>query len=342
MEEKESVLKRAMAELEAKRDNPDGITGIPSGLSDLDRRTGGFQNGNLIILGGRPAMGKSALAISMMRNASVDFRIPIAYFTLQLTYVEVVNRLIAAEAELDSVKLLKGNLADYEWEQLVHKTGRLEKAPIKISDRYHLTTTELAEECRQLKSRHDIQMVFIDDIHSMTLTYEQRKIASSKEQEISIIVRELKALAKELDIPVLAISRLSRSVEIRGGAKRPILQDLRDSGALEDEADMVMFLYRHEYYGIMEDEEGMPQQGVAEVIIAKHRNGSLDTVELKFIGKYTRFTDRSPQGPDFNNFTRSNGGMQTFGSKKEEMARKKIKRDKGFGYKIFPEDDAPF
>ncbi|HRG08515.1 MAG TPA: DnaB-like helicase C-terminal domain-containing protein, partial [Cyclobacteriaceae bacterium] len=226
-------------------------------------------------------------------NAAVDFNIPVAIFSLEMASLQLVNRLISAEAELDSEKIKKGNLADFEWQQMVHKTTRLSSAPIFIDDTPALSILELRAKCRRLKAEHNIQMIVVDYLQLM----KGEAGSGNREQEIASISRALKGIAKELSVPVIALSQLSRGVETRGGDKRPQLSDLRESGSIEQDADIVMFLYRPEYYKITVDEEGMPTQGMAEVVIAKHRNGSLENVKLKFIGKYTKFADYdSPEG----------------------------------------------
>ncbi|WP_040398335.1 replicative DNA helicase [Cesiribacter andamanensis] len=353
-----SIMRDAMRELEARRDHKDGLTGVPSGFSALDRVTSGWQPSDLIIIAARPAMGKTAFVVSALRNAAVDFNKPVAIFSLEMSAVQLVNRMISAEAELESEKIKKGNLADYEWEQLVHKTTRLNKAPIFIDDTPALSILELRAKCRRLKAQHDIQMIIIDYLQLMS--GDSSKGGGGKgnrEQEIASISRGLKQLAKELSCPVIALSQLSRAVETRGGDKRPQLSDLRESGSIEQDADMVMFLYRPEYYGILQGENGEPLQGVGEVIIAKHRNGSLDTVQLKFIGKYTRFTDLD--GPSISSYAPSGnftpiktmsggtvdpqgGGAQIFGSRINEEGQPP-KSPPGFGYTSFgDEDGAPF
>jgi replicative DNA helicase len=352
-----SIMRDAMRELEARRDHKDGLTGVPSGFSALDRVTSGWQPSDLIIIAARPAMGKTAFVVSALRNAAVDFNKPVAIFSLEMSAVQLVNRMISAEAELESEKIKKGNLADYEWEQLVHKTTRLNKAPIFIDDTPALSILELRAKCRRLKAQHDIQMIIIDYLQLMS--GDSSKGGGGKgnrEQEIASISRGLKQLAKELSCPVIALSQLSRAVETRGGDKRPQLSDLRESGSIEQDADMVMFLYRPEYYGILQGENGEPLAGVGEVIIAKHRNGSLDTVQLKFIGKYTRFTDLDGTSISNNNYapsgnfspvkTMSGGNVNaiTLGSKAngdDDLSPKPSKP--GFGYTDFPDDEgAPF
>lgn len=280
------LMSKAIQELQLLREHKDGLTGIPSGFTALDRVTSGWQRSDLVIIAARPGMGKTAFVVSALRNAAVDFKIPVAIFSLEMASVQLVNRLISAEAELEGEKLKKGNLADHEWTQLVHKTSRLSSAPIFIDDTPALSILELRAKCRRLKAEHNIQLVVIDYLQLM-----RGDNAGNREQEIASISRSLKGIAKELSVPVIALSQLSRSVETRGGDKRPQLSDLRESGSIEQDADIVMFLYRPEYYKISVDEEGLPTQGMGEVIIAKHRNGSIENVKLKFIGKYTKFAD---------------------------------------------------
>ncbi|WP_206680703.1 replicative DNA helicase [Hymenobacter polaris] len=284
------LMVKAIKELEEKKHQKDGLTGVPSGFAALDRVTSGWQPSDLVIIAARPGMGKTAFVVSAMRNAAVDFKKPVAIFSLEMSSLQLVNRLISAEAELDSEKIKKGNLADYEWQQLNHKISSLSTAPIFIDDTPALSIRELRAKCRRLKSQHDIQMIIIDYLQLMS-GGEPGRPGGNREQEIASISRALKGLAKELNVPVLALSQLSRSVETRGGDKKPQLSDLRESGSIEQDADMVVFLYRPEYYKITEDEMGNPTQGMGEVIIAKHRNGSLETVQLKFIGRFTKFAD---------------------------------------------------
>jgi len=284
-----SLMGEAFKSLETKRQQKDGLTGIPSGFTGLDRVTAGWQRAELVIVAARPGMGKTAFLLSALRNAAVDHGYPVAIFSLEMASLQLVNRLISAEAALEGEKIKKGNLADHEWEQLIHKTSRLSQAAIYIDDTPALSVFELRAKCRRLKAKHDIQLIAVDYLQLMS--GESIKGAGNREQEIASISRSLKSIAKELNVPVIVGSQLSRAVETRGGNKRPQLSDLRESGSIEQDADMVLFLYRPEYYGMTEDEEGNPTQGMAEVIVAKHRNGSLDSVVLKFVGKYTQFTD---------------------------------------------------
>ncbi|WP_375434028.1 replicative DNA helicase [uncultured Hymenobacter sp.] len=290
-----SLMGKAIKELEEKKNQKDGLTGVPSGFSALDRVTSGWQPSDLVIIAARPGMGKTAFVVSAMRNAAVEFKKPVAIFSLEMSSLQLVNRLISAEAELDSEKIKKGNLADYEWAQLNHKISALSSAPIYIDDTPGLSIRELRTKCRRLKAHHDISMIIIDYLQLMTGNTDGKGMGN-REQEIASISRALKGIAKELNVPVLALSQLSRSVETRGGDKKPQLSDLRESGSIEQDADMVIFLYRPEYYKITEDEMGNPTQGTGEVIIAKHRNGSLETVQLKFIGKFTKFADLDGAG----------------------------------------------
>lgn len=285
-----SIMREAIVELESKKGQKDGLTGVPSGFTALDRVTSGWQKSDLVIIAARPAMGKTAFVLSVLRNAAVDHNRPVAIFSLEMSSIQLVNRLISSEAELDSEKIKKGNLADYEWEQLIHKTNKLSSAPLFVDDSPALSILELRAKCRRLKAQNDIQLIVIDYLQLMSGEV-RGGMGGNREQEISSISRALKQIAKELEVPVIALSQLSRAVETRGGDKRPQLSDLRESGAIEQDADIVMFLYRPEYYGITESEEGQSTAGLGEVIIAKHRNGSLETVKLRFIGKYTKFTD---------------------------------------------------
>ena len=284
-----TLMGHAIKELENRKHHKDGLTGIPSGFIALDRVTSGWQNSDLVIIASRPGMGKTAFIVTALRNAAIDHDKPVAIFSLEMSSIQLVNRLISAEAGLENEKIKKGNLKNYEWEQLVHKTNKLTNAPIFIDDTPALSILELRAKCRRLKSQHDIELIVIDYLQLMS--GDNAKGMKNREQEIASISRALKGIAKELAVPVIALSQLSRAVEIRGGDKRPQLSDLRESGSIEQDADMVMFLYRPEYYERMEDENNLPTKGVAEVIIAKHRNGSLETVPLKFISKFTKFTD---------------------------------------------------
>ena len=285
------LMKEAIDELESKKSRKDGITGVPSGFIDLDNITSGWQPSDLVIIAGRPSMGKTAFVLSMMRNASIDHEKPVAIFSLEMSSLQIVNRLISSEAELDSDKIKKGNLKDYEWQQLLHKTDQLNNAKIFIDDTPALSILELRAKSRRLKSQHDIQCIIVDYLQLMTGEY--GKSSGNREQEIASISRSLKAIAKELNVPVLALSQLSRAVETRGGDKRPVLSDLRESGSIEQDADMVLFIYRADRYDITEDEDGNLTAGVAEILLRKNRNGPTGKVKLKFIERFAKFADMS-------------------------------------------------
>lgn len=269
--------------------NQEGLSGIPSGFDRLDRLTSGWQPSDLIIVAARPGMGKTALTLSMARNIAVNSDIPVAFFSLEMSSVQLITRLISSETGLSSEKLRTGKLEKHEWEQLNVKVKSLEKAPLFIDDTPSLSIFDLRAKARRLASQHGIRLIVVDYLQLMTAGGSQK--GGNREQEISTISRNLKALAKELNLPVIALSQLSRAVETRGGSKRPILSDLRESGAIEQDADIVSFIYRPEYYKIDEwdDEERTPTQGQAEFIVAKHRNGGLENIRLKFIGNLGKF-----------------------------------------------------
>jgi replicative DNA helicase len=242
----------------------------------------------MIVIAARPGMGKTAFVLTMCRNVAVDEGIPCAVFSLEMSSVQLVQRLIAAETEIDSDKFRKGSLEDHEYEQLHDRIGRLSKAPLFIDDTPGLNVFELRAKCRRMKQQHGIDLIVIDYLQLMqggSLN------GGNREQEISAISRSVKSIAKELDIPIIALSQLSRNVETRGGDKRPMLSDLRESGAIEQDADMVSFIYRPEYYGFTEHEDGLDTKGLSEFIIAKHRHGALGTVNMKFIARLAKFTD---------------------------------------------------
>lgn len=284
-----SLLKRSIEALKEKKNSEDGITGVPSGLIELDRTTGGWQNSDLIILAARPGMGKTAFVLTAARNAAVQFKKPVAVFSLEMPAEQLVNRLISAETGLPGDKLRKGNLADHEWLQLHNLVTNLANAPLFIDDTPAITPVQLRAKCRRLKQQHDIGLIVIDYLQLMNV---EGLRGGTRTEEVSLISRSLKALAKELNIPVIALSQLSRSVETRGGIKRPLLSDLRESGAIEQDADLVAFLYRPEYYQLKEyDVDGRSTEGLVEFILAKHRNGDVGTVLLRFLPRNTRFVD---------------------------------------------------
>jgi replicative DNA helicase len=279
--------------------NKDGLSGVASGFQKLDELTSGWQPSDLIIIAARPGMGKTALTLSMARNIAVIQNTPVAFFSLEMSSVQLITRLISAETGLSSEKLRTGKLASHEWKQLNVKVADLEKAPLYIDDTPALSIFDLRAKARRLASQHQIKLIVVDYLQLMTAGSSSK--AGNREQEISTISRNLKSLAKELDIPVIALSQLSRAVETRGGTKRPQLSDLRESGAIEQDADIVSFIYRPEYYGIEEwdDEEHTSSVGQAEFIVAKHRNGGLDNIRMKFIGQLGKFEDLQTNNSSF-------------------------------------------
>ena len=288
------LSEKAVADIRAKMDNKDGLTGVPSGFSTLDRITSGWQPSDLVIIAARPGMGKTTFVTSVLRNAAVDFNEPVAIFSLEMSNAQLVNRIIASESELNGEKIKMGNLEEFEWEQIVHTTRSLFKAPMFIDDTPALSIREFRTKSRRLVSQYNVRLLIVDYLQLMCGETVGRN-NMNREQEIASISRSLKNLAKELDIPIIALSQLSRSVETRGGDKRPVLADLRESGSIEQDADMVIFLYRPEYYDMDFDDTGQSNKNLCELIIAKNRNGRTDSVKLKFIGEYTKFSDWDEQ-----------------------------------------------
>ncbi len=284
----EDVVKEAISNIEEASKHEGNISGIPSGFHKLDNLTSGWQPSDLIILAARPGMGKTAFVLSLARNIAVDYNRSVALFSLEMSAVQLVTRLISSETEISGDKLKKGNLSTEEWGQLNERISALNKAKLYIDDTPALSIFELRAKSRRLKSQHDIQMIIIDYLQLMSAGADK----GNREQEISSISRSLKALAKELNVPIITLSQLNRSVETRGGTKRPQLSDLRESGAIEQDADMVCFLYRPEYYNITQNENGEEYQaGHTELIIAKHRNGALEDIPIKFLNSYAKFTN---------------------------------------------------
>jgi len=306
-----TLIRSAIKQIEQAKDHEGNVIGVPSGFTDLDRMTNGWQSSDLVILAARPAMGKTAFALTLARNAAVDFQKPVAVFSLEMSSLQLVTRLISSESELSSGKLRSGNLRNDEIEQIHAKITGLADAPIFIDDTPAISVFELRAKARRLKSQHDIQLLVVDYLQLMTAGGEGSK-GGNREQEISTISRSLKSIAKELNIPVIALSQLSRAVESRGGDRRPQLSDLRESGSIEQDADMVMFINRPEYYGLEEDEHGNSTLGVANIIIAKHRNGAVGDVQLKFTSELAKFSDMS-----YNTFDQMEGGLSSIGPNDE-------------------------
>ncbi len=272
--------------------NQEGMSGVATGFTKLDQLTSGWQPSDLIILAARPGMGKTAFVMSMAKNMAIDFDTPVAIFSLEMSSIQLITRMISSQTGISSEKLRKGNLETYEWEALNVKVKSLSKAPIFIDDTPSLSVFDLRAKARRLVSQHGVKAIVIDYLQLMTAG-SATKGFGNREQEISTISRNLKALAKELSVPVIALSQLSRAVETRGGSKRPLLSDLRESGAIEQDADIVSFIYRPEYYGLTEwdDDEHTPCEGQAEFIVAKHRNGGLENIKMKFTGRLALFSD---------------------------------------------------
>jgi replicative DNA helicase len=281
------LLQRAVEQIESNSKKPDGLSGVASGFSKLDQITGGWQKTDLIIIAARPAMGKTAFVLTMARNMAAIHKVPVAVFSLEMSSLQLVNRLISAETELGSDKIKSGRLENWEWEVFNRKLKNLEEAPLFIDDTPALSIFEFRAKCRRLKMQYNIGIVIVDYLQLMTAGGD---IRGNREQEVSMISRNLKAIAKEIDVPIVALSQLNRSVESREG-KRPQLSDLRESGAIEQDADMVMFIHRPEYYGILNDQDGNSLKGIAEIIVAKHRNGAVGEFHLSFKAHLARFSD---------------------------------------------------
>jgi replicative DNA helicase len=294
-----SLVNRALTELEERSGGDhDGITGVASGFSELDRITSGFQPSDLIIIAARPAMGKTAFALSMVRNAAVDFKKSVMIFSLEMADVQLVNRLISGEAEIPSDKIRRSDLTGEEWQRLHSKTTHLSESKIFIDDTPQLNIFDLNAKCRRVHSQHGLDMVVVDYLQ---LLRHESKGQGNREQEIAFISRSLKGLAKELNVPIIALAQLSREVEKRTN-KRPQLSDLRESGSIEQDADMVMFLYRDDYYTKMGTAEkgadafnNFGIEGLTEVIVGKHRHGAVGSAFTKFVHQFSKFRDLDPE-----------------------------------------------
>ena len=286
------VIAEAYQLLQKAAARTDGLSGLESGFTGLDKMTSGWQNSDLVIIAARPAMGKTAFVLSMARNIAVNYRNPVALFSLEMSNVQLVNRLIVNVCEIPGEKIKSGQLQPYEWQQLDIKLKELIDAPLYVDDTPSLSVFELRTKARRLVREHGVRMIIIDYLQLMNAS---GMSFGSRQEEVSTISRSLKGLAKELNIPIIALSQLNRGVESREGAdgKRPQLSDLRESGAIEQDADMVCFIHRPEYYKIFQGEKGEDYRGMAEIIIAKHRNGATGDVLLRFKGEFARF-----QNPD--------------------------------------------
>ena len=294
-----SVLQVVREQIETAYKNQGEYTGVVSGFYQLDQLTGGLQPSDLIIIAARPGMGKTAFALSMARNMAVEFGFPIAFFSLEMTAPQLVIRILSAQTQISSERIRKGELDDTEWMTLNEAMNKLSNVKLFLDDTPALSIFELRAKARRLKQAYDIQAIYIDYLQLMTAKIDKN---SNREQEIASISRSLKALAKELNIPVIALSQLSRDVEKRSGTKRPQLSDLRESGAIEQDADIVIGIYRPEYYMKEEqvDEDKLAAvKNKAEIILLKHRNGPLGTVNLYFLNQFALFTDEDISNINF-------------------------------------------
>jgi replicative DNA helicase len=283
------IVNQAVKIVEAAYANKGGLTGISTGFYKLDDMTCGWQKSDLVIIAGRPAMGKTAFALSLAKNIAVDQKIPMAFFSLEMTSVQLANRLMANNCQIEGHKLMSGQLKRDDWERLDKHLNSLLEAPLYVDDTEGISVMELRTKIRRLIKEHHIELVMVDYLQLMTASGMRY---NNRQEEISLISRALKGMAKEFNIPVIALSQLNRGVDNREGpeGKRPRLSDLRESGAIEQDADMVIFLHRPEYYGLYQSEDGsIDYRGKAEVIISKHRKGAVGIVMMDFKGEYTRF-----------------------------------------------------
>ena len=290
------VINSAMEQIEAAGKRESGLSGLQTGFHNLDKLTSGWQNSDLIIIAARPAMGKTAFVLSMAKNMAVDYNTPVAIFSLEMSNLQLVSRLISNVCEIEGEKIKSGRLSRQEWEQLNSRVRSLFSAPLYVDDSPSLSILELRTKARRLVKEHGVKIIIIDYLQLMNATGMK---FGSREQEVSMISRSLKQLAKELNIPVIALSQLSRKVEERNdGNKRPQLSDLRESGAIEQDADIVCFIHRPEYYTrSTTDAENRDIRGMAEFIVAKHRSGSVDDIEMTFVARFARFQNRSEPMP---------------------------------------------
>ena len=304
------VIAQAVKGIQDAAKNTDGLTGVSTGYYKLDDLTSGWQASDLVIIAGRPAMGKTSFALSMAKNIAADLKVPMAFFSLEMSNVQLVNRLISNACEIQGSKILNGQLQRDEWERLDKRINNLLGAPLYIDDTPGLSVFELRTKARRLVREHGVKLIMIDYLQLMNANGMR---FSSRQEEVSTISRSLKGLAKELDIPILALSQLNRGVESREGleGKRPQLSDLRESGAIEQDADMVIFVHRPEYYHIYQDDNGRDLHGMAQIIIAKHRKGATGDVLLTFRGEFTRF--ENPEDKNIGN--RAPMGGEILGSK---------------------------
>lgn len=284
------VVDKAIRELTQLRENSEAIQGVPSGIRAIDIKTGGWQPSDLIILAARPGMGKTSFVLSIARNAAIENKRPVVFFSLEMSASQLVHRLFAIESGIPAEKIAKGKLSDEEWERLMDSIGKLSTNNLIIDDTPALSIFDLRAKCRRLKHNQNIQMIIIDYLQLMSGGNGQNK-NGNREQEISQISRSLKALAKDLNVPVIALSQLSRAVENRANSKKPQLSDLRESGSIEQDADMVLFIYRPDYYHLDTFEDDTPAAGLAEIDFAKNRHGSPGGVKVRWQAQFTKFSD---------------------------------------------------
>lgn len=305
------VIRQSLAEIEELGKKEDALVGVPSGFTKLDRLTSGWQRSELVIIAARPSMGKTAFALTMARNMAIDHGRKVAIFSLEMSAISLVNRLIVSETEIPGDKIKNGKLSPEEWSLLESRIKSLTEAQIYIDDTPAISVFELRAKCRRLKAQNKLDVVLVDYLQLMTGPPD----AGSREQEVSSISRSLKSIAKELAVPVLALSQLNRSVETRGGNKKPMLSDLRESGAIEQDADMVVFIHRPEKMGVLQFEDGQSTKGHADIILAKNRNGPTDEVLLYFKEDRASFVEPDDFGADVSFPDVPPGGVFTMGSK---------------------------
>ncbi|MBQ0056778.1 MAG: replicative DNA helicase [Bacteroidales bacterium] len=336
------IISEALKKIEQAANRAEGLSGLPTGFTELDNMTSGWQNTDLIIIAARPAMGKTAFALSMVKNMAVNYNIPIGMFSLEMSNLQLVNRLLQNVCEITGEKVKSGRLTQDEWMQLTTKIKDLQGAPIYVDDTPSLSVFELRTKARRLVREHGVKIIMIDYLQLMNASGMQ---FGSREQEVSNISRSLKGLAKELNIPIIALSQLNRGVENRqGGAQRPQLSDLRESGAIEQDADMVCFIHRPEYYKIYEDEKGNDLRGLAEIIIAKHRSGAVGDVKLRFRGEFVRFQNRDEDSSITSTLTHypQQQGSQELGSRMNDFVAPSAPMAEDPFLNQSPGNDVPF
>lgn len=280
------ILTKCVNRISLAAEKSGAVIGVPSGFYDLDKVTNGWQNSDLIIVAGRPAMGKTAFVLSQAKNMSKN-NYPVLFFSLEMSSEQLMNRIISAESQIENDKIRSGQMYEADWQRLEAVIPEIQKLKLFIDDTAAISLFELRSKALQMKQKHGISCIIIDYLQLMTISNKDFK--GNREQEVATISRGLKQLAKELDVPIIALSQLSRNTVQRGGDLEPRLSDLRDSGAIEQDADIVCFIHRPEYYGIQEDENGESTVGIAKVIIAKYRNGATGTIDLKFISRFAAF-----------------------------------------------------